>query len=235
MNHMRKLVFTGMWVCLLPGLVAASTAASPPLSQEPICQNKPPSDFKDLKDAIPGVSLDIRYHTPHNFTGSPLPGYGAPGAWLRTEAAQALALVQQDLAKKNLGLVIFDAYRPARATRAMVSWAIASGNSRLLNGYIARRSRHNRGVAVDLGLVDLTTHTPLDMGSPFDDLSEKSHTANARGETLVNRLLLKKAMELRGFKNYHREWWHYEHPLEHAAERDVPYGCGEPPESPETH
>ncbi|HZE74598.1 MAG TPA: hypothetical protein VE091_04770, partial [Gemmatimonadales bacterium] len=43
-------------------------------------------------------------------------------------------------------------------TRAMVTWAERTGRTDLLDQeYIARRSRHNLGVAVDLTLVDLAT------------------------------------------------------------------------------
>ena len=37
-----------------------------------------------------------------------------------------------------------DAYRPARASRALVGWAERTGRGHLVGTYIARRSRHNR-------------------------------------------------------------------------------------------
>ena len=69
-----------------------------------------------------------------------------------------------------------------RATLAMVDWAERTGRRALLDsGYIARRSRHNMGVAVDLTLVDLVTGTEVPMGTPFDTFTEAAHTANAEG------------------------------------------------------
>ncbi len=193
--------------------------------------NPTPDGFSDLQQAIPGIKLDIRYHTTNNFTGAPLPGYGAAGAWLRSDAAEALKTVQQSLAEKGLGLMIFDAYRPKRATLGMAAWATRTGQKHLFKqGYIAYRSFHNTGAAVDLTLLDLKTQKPLDMGSPFDAFSDKSHTKNATGKALENRLILKAAMEKAGFRPYSKEWWHFSYPVKNKEPRDVPYGCFETPE-----
>ncbi len=174
---------------------------------------------------MPGIRFDIRYHTSNNFMRRPLPGYGAPGAWLITPAARALARVQKDLSPQGLGLWIFDAYRPRRATLAMVRWARKTQPS-LIGPYIGARSRHNAGVAVDLTLYRRTTGKPLDMGSAFDAFSPRSHTRNARGAALHNRRVLKRAMTRRGFKSYAKEWWHFHYPTP-ARPRDVPYGCAD--------
>ena len=64
----------------------------------------PPPGFVALVDVIPNLRLEIRYHTENNFTGAPVPGYAAPGAWLLVEAAEALARVQASLAPEGLGL-----------------------------------------------------------------------------------------------------------------------------------
>jgi len=114
------------------------------------------------------------------------------------------------LKAKGLGVVVFDAYRPARASRAMVDWAKSSGRGKLVEAdYISPVSRHNRGVAIDLSLRVLKTGAPLEMGSDFDDFSHRSHTKNATGAILRNRLLLKKEMEKQGFRGCSTEWWHF--------------------------
>ena len=156
------------------------------------------------------IVVDLRYATPNNFTGAPLPGYQANRAYLRREAAAALARVQRDLRPAGLALKIFDAYRPVRASLAMVDWTERVHRSDLLtDGYIASRSRHNLGVAIDLTLIDLPTGQELEMGTPFDAFSAAAHTANASGVAAVNRQKLKAAMEAEGFLNYDQEWWHY--------------------------
>jgi D-alanyl-D-alanine dipeptidase len=169
------------------------------------------------------IRVDARYATTNNFTGNPLPGYQAPKALLRREAAAALARVQARLRPQGLGLLIFDGYRPVRATLAMVRWAKRTGRENLLEqGYIARRSRHNLGLAVDLTLAELGTGQALNMGTPFDTFSESAHTANAEGQIRRNRQKLVRAMEAEGFSNYDQEWWHFTYPVEGALPFDLP-------------
>ena len=164
----------------------------------------------DVQSVEPTIVVDLRYATANNFTGAPLPGYDANRAYLRREAASALARVQRDLRPRGLALKIFDAYRPVRATLAMVDWTERVHRTDLLkDGYIASRSRHNLGLAIDLTLIDLATGQELEMGTPFDTFSAAAHTANASGLAAVNRQKLKAAMEAEGFQNYDQEWWHY--------------------------
>ena len=177
----------------------------------------------DVRSLEPAILVDLRYATPHNFTGAVLPGYDAPKALLRREAAQALARVEARLRPDGLGLRVWDAYRPVRATRAMVAWAERTGRTDLLDQeYIARRSRHNLGVAVDLTLVDLATGRELDLGTPFDTFSEAAHTANAQGRVLRDRQILVRAMESEGFQNYEKEWWHFSYQVQGAEPFDLP-------------
>jgi D-alanyl-D-alanine dipeptidase len=189
----------------------------------------PPDGFVDLRDVVPGIVLDIRYHTANNFTGAPRPGYGVPAAWMRNEAAAALALVQSDLQNEGLGLLVYDAYRPVRGTSGMAAWAERTGQLVLFQtGYIAHKSGHNHGHTVDLTIQK--DGVAIDMGTPWDTLTTDSNTKNAKGTALANRLKLKAAMEARGFKAYHKEWWHFGFPVPGTTPRDVPYGCFEPPE-----
>ena len=156
------------------------------------------------------IAQEVRYHTTNNFTGEPLPGYGVPIVLLRREAAEALTRVQRRLEARGYGLKVWDGYRPVRGTLAMVAWTERVGRTDLLDdGYIARRSRHNQGVAVDLTVIELRTGQELDMGGAFDEFSAVSHTANARGAVAANRAILGEAMAAEGFVNYVHEWWHF--------------------------
>ncbi len=164
----------------------------------------------DLQRLSPGIQVELRYATGNNFTGAPLPGYLANRAFLRREAAAALARVQAGLAGRKLGLKIWDAYRPVRATNAMVDWTSRVSRGDLLReGYIASRSRHNLGLAVDITLINSATGRELDMGTPFDTFSAAAHTRNASGDAAANRQLLKREMEREGFSSYDQEWWHF--------------------------
>lgn len=175
----------------------------------------------DVRTTDSAIQVDPRYATADNFTGAPLPGYEAPRVLLRREAASALGRVQRRLRTGDLGLRVFDGYRPVRATLAMVDWAERTGRRALLDsGYIARRSRHNMGVAVDLTLVDRATGTPVPMGTPFDTFTGAAHTANATGRVLRYRRILVRVMEEEGFSNYPLEWWHFSYPVEGAVPFD---------------
>lgn len=208
-------------------LIAAACAPGAPAAQPaPAC---PAAAERPLlvrvTDAAPGVLEDVRYATADNFTGAPLPGYEVGAALLRPEAAASLARVQRGLAARGFGLLVWDAYRPVRATLGMVAWAERTGNEWVLEeGYVARRSNHNRGNTVDLTLVSLATGEPLDMGTAYDHFGEASHTANATGAVLHNRRLLVDAMAAEGWRNYEQEWWHFTHEAE-APFLDIPIGC----------
>ena len=177
----------------------------------------------DVQEIDSTIEVEARYHGSNNFTGAPLPGYDANRALLRREAAMALGRVQARLSRQGLRLLVYDGYRPVRATLAMVDWAERTGQVSLLDGgYIARRSRHNMGVAVDLTAVSLDTGKPLDMGTPFDTFDESAHTANATGQVARNRAILVDAMEAEGFVNYEQEWWHFSYSVSSPVPFDVP-------------
>ena len=182
--------------------------------------------LEDLRHRAPAPAVDMRYATDDNFTGARLPGYCIQEPFLRERAARALARANRKLEADGLGLVVFDAYRPSRASRAMVRWAKRTGNEHLLNGWIAARSNHNRGAAVDATLVRLSSGRRLSMGTEYDAFSSRSATTAVGGKVLRNRLRLKRALEAEGFRNYRREWWHYDFPSELGAPRlDIALGC----------
>ncbi|HVF40570.1 MAG TPA: M15 family metallopeptidase [Gemmatimonadaceae bacterium] len=175
----------------------------------------------DLQRLDTTLVIDMRYATANNFTGAPLPGYEANKAYLRAEAAVALSLASADLRSQGYGLKIFDAYRPVRASEAMVAWTERTNRADLLrDGYIASRSRHNLGLAVDLTLVELATRAELGMGTPFDTFSRAAHTANATGIAAKHRTILKTVMERHGFENYEKEWWHFSYNVENPMRFD---------------
>jgi zinc D-Ala-D-Ala dipeptidase len=173
----------------------------------------------------PGIRVELAYRGPDNLTGKRLPGYCRAWALLLDPPARDLGRVQRRLRRRGLGLLVLDAYRPARASRALVRWAQRSGRSDLVGTYIARRSRHNTGSAVDLTLVRFADGRRLRMGSGFDELGPRAHTRNASGRALRNRLVLEEAMERFGFTGYWREWWHFEHRVMGDRYLDLTLGC----------
>jgi D-alanyl-D-alanine dipeptidase len=207
-----------------------------------------PPGFVYLRDVDPSIAQDMRYATQDNFTGRPLPGYDAGECVLRRDAALALQKVQADLAPQHLSLKTYDCYRPTRAVAAMARWSQSSDSGATKRfypalekrtlfaaGYIAARSAHSTGTAIDLTLIKLPAAMPapydpaaryglctgqvgarapdnsLDMGTSFDCLDPKSSAfaSNISSEQNHGRVMLLEAMKRHGFKNYFREWWHF--------------------------
>lgn len=184
-----------------------------------------PETFRNIKEAIPTIQVEVRYFSTDNFVGKRIDGYSAPKVFLTIETIQALSKVQKALLDQNLGLKIFDGYRPQKAVDHFVRWAKVLDdtltkenyypkvhkNILFKEGYIAAKSGHTRGSTVDLTIVDLTKGEELDMGSPWDMFDPvswiKSDAINS--EQQKNRNLLQKLMLQNGFKNYPQEWWHF--------------------------
>ena len=152
-----------------------------------------PGDFVYLRDVDPTIIQDIRYATSNNFTGRRLSGYDAPECVVKRGLGLRLKAVQQELAKQNLSLKMFDCYRPTRAVADMVSWAHrgketaaehrympALSKADLFRlGYVATHSGHSTGAAVDLTLIDIKA----DNSATFDpkrDYAECTAPVSAR-------------------------------------------------------
>jgi D-alanyl-D-alanine dipeptidase len=213
---------------LISALIATASITGPLFGQDTAQYIAPDSvamrELADVRAEDSTIVVEARYSTANNFTGAVLPGYEANKAYLRKEAAAALHRVQQRLESGGMGLKVFDGYRPVRATQAMVDWARRTGQMHLIqDGYIASRSRHNLGLAVDLTLVDFSVGgREVDMGTPFDTFSEQAHWANASGRTMRYRQLLRQVMEAEGFKQYDQEWWHYTYDAPDPVAFDLP-------------
>lgn len=166
----------------------------------------PDMELVNVIDHINGVKLDIRYATTNNFTKQQI--YTSPDAYLRKPVALALAQVQDSLRKLNLGLIIFDAYRPYSAT--VKFYEIIKDTRFVADPKVG--SKHNRGCAVDVSLYSLKTGEALPMPTEYDDFSEKA-AANYKKipkETSFNRELLANVMKAYGFSIYPDEWWHFD-------------------------
>ena len=224
---MRRTPWSVLVLALAASACAPAVAVPEPAPAAPAYDCPPAAERPGmirLTDAAPTIREDIRYATANNFTGHALPGYEDPAALMRPDAAAALARVQERLRRQGYGLKVWDAYRPVRATLAMVEYAETTGNEWLLGGWVARRSNHNKGNTVDLTVVRLDSGAELDMGTPFDHFGDESRTASASGQVAANRRILLDAMRAEGFTNYSQEWWHYTHDRD-AEPVDVPIGC----------
>ncbi len=184
-----------------------------------------PSGFVLLADMVPGIIQEIRYYSTYNFIGDRIDGYEEPCALLTKEAARALKTVSNEAFVQGYRLKVFDAYRPATAVKQFILWGIEDQDVRMKpyfypdlekqelfsKGYIAKRSSHSRGSAIDLTLLNMKTGKELDMGGPFDLFSEVSHPdcRTITDEQYENRMILQKLMVRNGFNTLDCEWWHF--------------------------
>ena len=161
----------------------------------------------ELKSLMPNLVYDLRYATTNNFMHQLMYPANTNNTFLRLPAAHALARVQKELNEKGLGLKIFDAYRPYSVT--VKFWELVHDERYVANP--AKGSGHNRGIAVDLTIINLKTEQELNMGTGFDNFTDTAHHTftNLPEEVLQNRNLLKTTMEKHGFKLFETEWWHY--------------------------
>lgn len=168
------------------------------------CERQP--QLVELNKAIPGITLDIRYATADNFVGKVL--YPSARCFLVKPAAKSLAKVQRDLQKQGYQIIVFDGYRPLSVQKIM--WEIVSNPEFVADP--AKGSRHNRGYAVDVSLLDLNGN-PVLMPTPFDDFTEKARRdyQDLPPEAINHRQILEDAMVRCGFSPLPSEWWHFDY------------------------
>ena len=210
-------------VCCLGLLVQCSEPPAPATPPRPEPPALPPN-FCYLETEAPTVRVDMKYAGCDNFVGRPIDGYLANRAILRRDAAQALRKAADALAKQGYGLLVWDAYRPARALRDFRAWSRTADDHTkaefypnltkqgiYAGRYIGDTSEHTWGIAVDLTLVHLDTGEMVDMGGRHDllDPSSATHSPQVTPAQRANRLRLNAAMRAAGFSNYPKEWWHY--------------------------
>jgi zinc D-Ala-D-Ala dipeptidase len=163
-------------------LGAAALAACLQASTAAVAAGRP-ADIVDARSVIPDLALDMRYATSRNFIGRPIAGYRASRCLLTKRAAQALKAVQEELRQQDLGLKVYDCYRPQSAVNEFVRWGRDLGDQKMKaefyprvakrdlfrDGYIASRSTHSRGSTVDLTIVPLPTpeQPAYDLSAPL--------------------------------------------------------------------
>ena len=173
--------------------------------QESITVN-PNNVLVDIEEYIPDIILDIRYATENNFTNQKV--YTQAKAFARWPVVSSLKFVQDELRKQNLSLKIYDAYRPYTTT--VLFYEIYKDTTYVASPWSG--SRHNRGAAVDVSIVDRETGEEIQMPSAYDDFTENASPTymDLPDNVIQNRELLINVMQQHGFKVYHSEWWHFD-------------------------
>ena len=191
-------------------LIPKPASSTGPDISEYLKEEKPQNDYnrKEWAEVVPYDSLtvlDLKYATKDNFTKQQI--YDCARCFLRPVVKkQLLGFREHMLNKYDLGIILYDCYRPRPYQQKL--WDIVPDEKYVTNP--SKGSMHNRGMAVDIGLIDREGNI-LDMGTPFDHFGRESfHSAsNISKEAIENRKLLKKEMGRYGFKPITSEWWHY--------------------------
>ena len=184
-----------------------------------------PEGFVYLDEWIEDCIIDAKYAGTDNFMGRPADGYAQPLVVASVEVARGLVRAADALRAQGWLLKVFDAYRPQRAVDDFCRWGEDAQAQRrkplqfpridkaqmFEQGYIARRSSHSRGCAVDLTLVSAQTFQEADMGTCFDFMDAMSwpDSEAVAPAQRQNRLILREAMVGSGFEPYRCEWWHF--------------------------
>ena len=218
-NKINKRLHISRWLLVIFSTITCFTSAAqdsayarPPVTgkwkqYKKQVRGDPDKTMVELKTLMPALLYDLRYASTNNFMQRLMYPENTTVTFMRFPAASALAGVQKELNEKGLGLKIFDAYRPFSVT--VKFWELVKDERYVANP--AKGSGHNRGIAVDLTIINLKTGEELDMGTGFDNFSDTAHQAftNLPEEVLQNRGLLKTTMEKHGFKALDTEWWHF--------------------------
>ena len=195
-----------------------------------LCNSSQQPQLVDIKSLAPAISVRIPYATENNFTGKKL--YSRNVCLLRPAVANAVLRAYADALSHGFSLRLMDCYRPQSVSLDMwrvgeehnracrrLGGACRSGNCNAtqpnclwepLTNFMSRASKHNRAATVDITLITLYG-TEVNMGTAFDYFGPEARTSNASGKALEHRILLKNIMHKQGFRNYFREWWHYDH------------------------
>lgn len=203
----RRAVLRGIAAGAVTGVLAGCAGrgiAAPGVPVDPAATATP--DLVDLARIDPRLKLDIRYATPANFMGRVL--YPVARAVAQRPVAEALARVQTRAEAAGYGLLVFDAYRPWRITKAM--WDQTPPESREFVADPATGSRHNRGCSIDLSLH--RDGAEVTMPSAYDDFTPAAYRSNtaAPAEALAASGMLEQWMVAEGFVPLANEWWHYD-------------------------
>ena len=183
------------------------------------------SNFVNLKEEIPDIVVDLRYHSNYNFVGTKIDGYEKSIAYVTKECAKKLKEVNDEVKKYGYVLKIFDAYRPQMAVNHFIRWGEEKDHTKTKDifynniekenlfkeGYISKKSAHTRGSTVDLTLYNTIIKEDLDTGGEFDNFGE---IANYNYQNITefqkqNRKYLRDVMVRHGFIPLETEWWHF--------------------------
>ncbi|MFZ5965642.1 MAG: M15 family metallopeptidase [Bacillota bacterium] len=159
----------------------------------------------NIIDVDETIEVALRYATADNFLKKPV--YPVHLCLLRYDTAIKLKTANEEFKKNGYHIKIWDGYRPLDVQQ--IFWDALPDSRFMANP--KRGSRHNRGGAVDVTLVD-ENGKELEMPTGFDDFTERASrlfTGNPR-HVQENVDYLTNIMIKSGFTTIDSEWWHFD-------------------------
>jgi D-alanyl-D-alanine dipeptidase len=185
------------------GLVLIAACAHASAEQTAVVRD---DDLIEVATVIPDAVIDLRYATADNFTGAVL--YPVARCKLRRGVATRLARAADALRAHRRRLLVWDCYRPRSIQEVL--WKRVPDERYVANPKLG--SRHNRGAAIDLGLV-AEDGSAVTLPTAFDEFSAAAHRDVAlAGDAGAEARQLDAAMSAAGFVGLPTEWWHYDAP-----------------------
>jgi zinc D-Ala-D-Ala dipeptidase len=193
-----------------------------------------PKEFSYIQEICPKIRIVASYATKNNFVGEVIDGYKSKKLVLLTDVITSLEQAQKLFLELGYSIVVYDAYRPEKAVAHFWRWASdpcektkdifyphCTKAEVFEQGFIAKRSTHSRGAAIDMSLYSIETGEELDMGGIFDCFDQVSFSdsklINKKAQS--NRKILLKVMLNCGFMNFSKEWWHFSYKKESSPEK----------------
>lgn len=164
------------------------------------------ADFVRIIDYIPTARVELPYATVNNFTGYRI--YDFTDSYLRYGTVKKLMKVSAELAEQDIGMIIWDGFRPAAAQAKL--WEICPDSTFVSHPVTGRRT-HCRGNTVDISLYDLETGEDLPVPTGYDNFTAYADRdySDCSKNAAANARLLEQTMEKHGFTPYFAEWWHF--------------------------
>lgn len=180
---------------------------SEPVIQQPTILPEPEdTDFVRIVDYISTARVELPYATVNNFTGYRI--YDFTDSYLRYGTVKKLMKVSAELAEQDIGLIIWDGFRPAAAQAKL--WEICPDPTFVSHPVTGKRT-HCRGNTVDISLYDLETGEDLPVPTGYDNFTAYADRdySDCSPDAAANARLLEQTMEKNGFTPYFAEWWHF--------------------------
>lgn len=176
-----------------------------------------PLELKWIEEGLVYISdldliIDLKYSRYENVFKTKLyTNFEKPFAhpFLYEKLKQAVVLLSQF--NPNYKFIVWDVLRPHNIQKIMWDNFEHTEKSNFI-AHPSKKSIHNFGLAIDLSIYDISLDSELNMGTIFDDFTEKSHFNSSQilNDEKTNRILLRSIMTSAGFIPYDNEWWHFE-------------------------